>query len=57
MKIIVDMQARQLLEQVCDSALKNNGIGSLNQVNTLLANAENYVPENAKAAKDPEGGE
>ena len=43
MKIIVDKEARSLLEQMCDVALKAGGIQNFHPVLAILKNMANLV--------------
>ena len=44
MKILVDEEARKLVEQLCDVTLKAGGLGNINPVLIVLQRMENYVP-------------
>ena len=53
MRLIVDKEARQVIEGMCDISLKAGGLQNLRAVSQILANIEDFVEDPAadEAAK------
>ena len=47
----LDMDAKKVLEQLCDLALRSGGVGSLQAVNTILSKIE-LINESPKAVEE-----
>jgi hypothetical protein len=54
MKLIVDQEAKSLIEQMCDICLKSGGLKSMQAILTVLQSLEDYVASKVSEMKDPE---